>query len=69
MYKKSLNGRFVIQKPQFTFPRKPNDKAHEQNIKVIKESKGGIGIFSHVIHLAKWEIARVFINLGEKICP
>ena len=50
------------------YSRKPNDKAHEQNIKVIKESKGAIVTFAHVIRLAKCEIARVFINLGEKIC-
>ena len=69
MHKKSLNGSFVIQKPQCTFSRKPNDKAHEQNVKVIKESKGAIGKFDQVICLAKWKIARVFINLGDKICP
>ena len=67
MYKNSLNGRFSIQKPQCTFSRKLNDKAHEQNFKVIKGSKGAIGIFNHVICLAKLEIARVFINLGEKV--
>ena len=33
---------------------------------MIKESKGATGIFDHVICLAKLEIARVFINLGEK---
>ena len=65
MHKKSLNGRFVIQKPQCTFSRKPNDKSHEQNIKVIKGSKGAIGIFDHVICLAKCEIARV---LRKNVC-
>ena len=53
MHKKSLIGGFVIQKPQCTFSRKPIEKANEQNVKVIKESKGAIGIFDQVIRLAK----------------
>ena len=62
-----MNGRFGIQKPQCTFSRKLNDKANGQNVKMIKGNKGAVGMFNHVICLAKLEIDRVFINLGEKV--
>ena len=65
MYKKSLNKKFVIQKPHCTFSRKNNDKLHKQNIKVIQVSKAAIEIFDHLICLAKWETARF---LRKKLC-
>ena len=64
-----MNGRFEVQKPQWFISGKPNNKAHEHNIKVIKESNVAIGIVDYVISSAKRGLARLFINLGEKnIC-
>ena len=70
VYEQFLKGRFTTQKGIRKFSRISDDRAHEQNNKIVKGKGGAIGIFDSAIPLAKWmiaglEIAQILENFKD----